>query len=107
PTVSFRQRRDGTLNLAAAGAADHDVTLDSLCHARLFWPNYWKNRKLFRFHVGRPLLRSLAGLLPGSAARRNPLTWDRGHGPAPNPAKVNRSPQELRGPYPPPGERQV
>ena len=51
PAVSFRQRRDGTLNLAAAGAADHDVTLDSLRHARLFWPNYWKNRKLFRFHV--------------------------------------------------------
>ena len=104
PAVSFRQRRDGTLNLAAAGAADHDVTLDSLRHARLFWPNYWKNRKLFRFHVGRPLLRSLAGLLPGSAARRNPLTWDRGLGPAPNPAKVERSLQELRRLYPALGE---
>jgi glycine/D-amino acid oxidase-like deaminating enzyme len=107
PAVSFRQRRDGTLNLAAAGAADHDVTLESLRHARLFWPNYWKNRKLFRFHVGRPLLRSLAGLLPGSAARRNPLTWDRGLGPAPNPAKVNRSLQEFRRLYPALGELQV
>jgi glycine/D-amino acid oxidase-like deaminating enzyme len=107
PAVSFRQRRDGTLNLAAAGAADHDVTLDSLRHARLFWPNYWKNRKLFRFHVGRPLLRSLAGLLPGSAVRRNPLTWDRGLGPAPNPAKVSRSLQELRRLYPVLGGLQV
>jgi oligopeptidase B len=62
---------------------------------------------LFRFHVGRPLLRSLAGLLPGSAARRNPLTWDRGLGPAPNPAKVNRSLQELRRLYPALGELQV
>ena len=100
PAVSFRQRRDGTLNLAAAGAADHDITLDSLRHARLFLPNYWKNRKLFRFHAGRPLLRSLAGLLPGSAARRHPLTWDRGMGPAPNPAKVSRSLAELRRLYP-------
>jgi glycine/D-amino acid oxidase-like deaminating enzyme len=100
PTVSFRQRRDGTLNLAAAGAADHDVTLDSLRHARLFWPNYWKNRKLFRFHVGRPLLSSIAALLPGSAARRHPLTWDRGTGPAPNPTKVSRSLRELRRLYP-------
>jgi glycine/D-amino acid oxidase-like deaminating enzyme len=100
PAVSFRQRRDGTLNLAAAGAADHDLTLDSLRHARLFLPNYWKNRKLFRFHAGRPLLRSLAGLLPGSAARRHPLTWDRGMGPAPNPAKVSRSLAELRRLYP-------
>jgi glycine/D-amino acid oxidase-like deaminating enzyme len=100
PGVSFRQRRDGTLNLAAAGAADHDITFQSFRHARLFFPNYWKNRKLFRFHVGRPLLRDLAGLLPGSLARRHPLTWDRHTGPAPNPAKVRRSLAELRALYP-------
>ncbi len=100
PAVSFRQRRDGTLNIAAAGAADHDVTLQSLRHLRLFLPNYWRNRRLFRFHVGRPLLRELAGLLPGSAARRHPLTWDRGLEPAPNPAKVARSLAELRALYP-------
>jgi glycine/D-amino acid oxidase-like deaminating enzyme len=100
PAVSFRQRRDGTLNLAAAGAADHDVTLESLRHARLFLPNYWRNRRLFRFHVGRPLVRSLAGLLPGSAARRRPATWDRGLDPEPNPVKVRRSLDELRRLFP-------
>jgi glycine/D-amino acid oxidase-like deaminating enzyme len=100
PAVSFRQRRDGTLNIAAAGAADHDLTLESLRDARLFLPNYWKNRKLFRFHVGRPLLRSIVGLLPGSAARRRPLTWDRGTGPVPSPAKVRRSLAEMRRLYP-------
>jgi glycine/D-amino acid oxidase-like deaminating enzyme len=100
PAVSFRQRRDGTLNLAAAGAADHDVTLDSLRHARLFWPNYWKNRKLFRFHAGRPLARDFLGLLPASAARRHPLTWDRELGPLPNLEKVDRSFGELRKLYP-------
>jgi glycine/D-amino acid oxidase-like deaminating enzyme len=96
PAVSFRQRTDGTLNIAAAGAADHDVTLASLQHARLFLPNYWRNRRLFRFHVGRPLVRDLAGLLPGSPARRRPATWDRDLGPEPNPAKVRRSLDELR-----------
>jgi glycine/D-amino acid oxidase-like deaminating enzyme len=100
PAVSFRQRRDGTLNIAAAGAADHDITLESLRHARLFLPGYWKNRKLVRFHVGRPLLRSLAGLLPGSRPRRHPLTWDRGTGPVPNAAKVRRSLEEMRRLYP-------
>jgi glycine/D-amino acid oxidase-like deaminating enzyme len=100
PAVAFRQRRDGTLNIAAGGAADHDVTLQSLRHARLFLPNYWKNRKLFRFHVGRPLLRDLTGLLPGSAARRRPATWDRGLEPTPNPAKVRRSLEELTKLYP-------
>jgi glycine/D-amino acid oxidase-like deaminating enzyme len=100
PSVSFRQRRDGTLNIAAAGAADHDITLQSFRHARLFLPNYWKNRKLFRFHLGRPLLRDLAGLWPGAAARRRPLTWDRHLDPSPNPAKVERSLAELRALYP-------
>lgn len=95
PTVALRQRRDGSLNIAAGGAADHDITLDSLRHLRLFLPNYWKNRKLFRFHVGRPLLRDLAALGPWTAARRRPLTHDRGMEPPPNPAKVARSLAEL------------
>jgi len=96
PGVAFRQRRDGSFNVAAGGALDHDVTLDSLRQVRFFLPNYWKNKALFRFHVGRPLLRSLAGALPGSAARRRPLAWDRGVDPVPNPAKVRRSLAELQ-----------
>jgi glycine/D-amino acid oxidase-like deaminating enzyme len=96
PGVAFRQRRDGSFTVAAGGALDHDVTLDSLRQLRFFMPNYWKNRTLFRFHVGRPLLASLAAALPGSAARRHPLVWDRGLEPRPNPAKVRRSLAELQ-----------
>jgi glycine/D-amino acid oxidase-like deaminating enzyme len=91
PGVAFRQRRDGAFTIAAGGALDHDVTLDSLRQVRFFLPNYWKNKTLFRFHVGRPLVASLAAVLPGSAARRRPLVWDRGLEPPPNPAKVRRS----------------
>jgi len=96
PGVAFRQRRDGSFNIAAGGALDHDVTLDSLRQVRFFLPNYWKNKSLFRFHVGRPLLRSVVAALPGSAARRAPLVWDRGVEPLPNPAKVRRSLAELQ-----------
>jgi glycine/D-amino acid oxidase-like deaminating enzyme len=96
PAVAFRQRRDGTFNIAAGGALDHDVTLDSLRQVRFFLPNYWKNKALFRFHFGRPLLRSLTGALPGSTARRRPLVWDRGIDPGPNPHKVQRSLAELQ-----------
>jgi glycine/D-amino acid oxidase-like deaminating enzyme len=39
---------------------------------------------------------SLAAVLPGSAARRRPLVWDRGLEPPPNPAKVRRSLAELQ-----------
>ena len=96
PGVAFRQRRDGSFNIAAGGALDHDVTLDSLRQVRFFLPNYWKNRAMFRFHVGRPLLASLAAALPGSEARRRPLVWDRGSEPLPNPAKVRHSLAELQ-----------
>jgi glycine/D-amino acid oxidase-like deaminating enzyme len=96
PGVAFRQRRDGSFNIAAGGALDHDVTLDSLRQLRFFLPNFWKNKALFRFHVGRPLLASMAAALPGSAARRQPLVWDRALEPVPNPAKVRRSLAELQ-----------
>src|SRR5205823_5774232 len=96
PGVAFRQRRDGSFNIAAGGALDHDVTLDSLRQVRFFLPNYWRNKALFRFHVGRPLLRSLAAALPGTTARRQPLVWDRGIDPVPNPRKVRRSLAELQ-----------
>ncbi len=95
PGVAFRQRRDGSFNIAAGGALDHDVTLDSLRQVRFFLPNFWKNKALFRFHVGRPLLSSLVAALPASRARRHPLIWDRGVEPVPNPDKVARSLAEL------------
>ena len=95
PGVAFRQRKDGSFNIAAGGALDHDVTLDSARQVRFFLPNFWKNRALFRFHVGRPLVLSLMAALPGSSARRHPLVWDRGLEPPPNLAKVKKSLAEL------------
>jgi len=95
PGVAFRQRRDGSFNIAAGGALDHDVTLDSLRQVRFFLPNFWRNKALFRFHVGRPLGLSLMAALPASPARRHPLIWDRSHEPPPNPDKVRRSLAEL------------
>ena len=96
PGVAFRQRRDGSFNIAAGGALDHDVTLDSLRQVRFFLPNFWKNKSMFRFHVGRPLLAQPArgaARLARRAAR--PLVWDRGVEPVPNPDKVRRSLAEL------------
>ena len=96
PGVAFRQRRDGSFNIATGGALDHDVTLESLHQLRFFLPNAWKNKAMFRFHFGRPLVRSLVSVLPGSAARRAPLVWDRGIEPVTNDAKVARGLVELQ-----------
>jgi glycine/D-amino acid oxidase-like deaminating enzyme len=96
PAVAFRQRRDGSFNIAAGGALDHDITLESLHQLRFFLPTFWKNKSLFRFHVGRPLARSLVAALPGSQAHRRPLEWDRSIEPVPNRAKVRRSLAEFQ-----------
>ena len=88
PRVSFRQRQDGTFDIAASGSADHDITVESVRHLGLFLPNYWTNRRLFRFHVGQPLWRDLTGRLSATVAKRNALVHDRGAGPLPNAAKV-------------------
>ena len=99
PAVAFRQRRDGRLYLAAGGATDYDVTLDALRHVRLFWPNYWQNRKLFRFHVGRALARDLARLWPRSRDRRS-FPYERDADPQPNRDKVARSLAEFQRLFP-------
>jgi glycine/D-amino acid oxidase-like deaminating enzyme len=91
PKVAFRQRKDGAFNIAAGGTTDYDVTLDTFRNARIFLPNYWTNRKLFEFHVGKPLLRDLQGVLPRSEARRHPFGSDREIPIPPNPARVKRA----------------
>ena len=107
PTVSFRQRRDGTFTIAAGGAADHDLTLESLRHMELFLPNYWRNRHLFDFHLGRPFWRDLVARLDSSKALKQTLQHDRGDAPIPNPAKVDRSLAELRRLFPALGNLRV
>ncbi len=88
PTVAFRQRRDGTLNLGGGGWFDHDITLDSLRHARLFVPSYLKNRKLFRFHIGKPFIADAVARIPGSRGRRHPFAAEWALEPAPSPSKA-------------------
>ena len=69
-------------------------------------PNYWKNRKLFRFHLGRPLLRDLAGLWPGPrpAVGRSHGTGTR---PEPQPGQGGAEPRGAPRPYPALGELAV
>jgi len=107
PSVAFRQRRDGTLNLGGGGWADHDVTLDSLRHARLFMPNYLKNRSLFQFHVGSPLVADAIARLPGSYGRRHPFAAKWALEPAPNPSKVKWTFDEFRRLFPTVGDMRI
>lgn len=93
PSLAFRQRRDGSLVLAAAAAADFDVTLEAFRHLRYFLPNYWRNRRMFRVHIGRPLRDDLARLLPWS--RPHPLAAAPSEEPVVNRRKVDLALTEM------------
>lgn len=88
PVVSFRQRRDGTLYLAAGGWSDYDITLESFRHLRKFLPNYVKNRRLLKIHLGRPLLDDVRRAVSRDPMARMPWRRDRVLSPAPSDEKV-------------------
>ena len=60
PDVSFRHRSDLTLDIAGAGAVDHDIVPDSFRHLRAFWPGYRVNPGMFSLHLGAVSLPALA-----------------------------------------------
>jgi len=80
---SFRQRRDGRVILAGS-RVEHDVTLESLRQLREYLPNYWRNRHLFRLHIGRALLRDLADAIAPGDRRRHPFRARHAVEPKPN-----------------------
>lgn len=99
PAVAFRQRSDGSLDVAGMGG-DYDITLDSFRHLRLLLPGYRKYRKQFRFHVGRPLWRDLMALAPWSDVRRHPFAYDPKAEPRADASRVRHSMREFRRLFP-------
>ncbi len=91
--LGFRQARDGSVILgrASAGTAEHDLTLESLRHLKLFLPIFLRNRDLFRLRIGRPLLRDVLRHVPATAAARRPFAHLVDQEPAANPHTVQSS----------------
>jgi glycine/D-amino acid oxidase-like deaminating enzyme len=57
--IGFRQRVDGSLNIADDLQVDVDLTLGHLRALRLFLPGLLRHRKYFSVHIGLPLIESL------------------------------------------------
>lgn len=93
PPVGFCQEEDGKIRFGTAAWADHDISLESLRHLRLFVPNYLKNRKMFRMHVDRFFVEDLVRRLP--SPRRNPFDWPRVDEPPPSRPKINHAFRQL------------
>ncbi len=99
--IAFRQRPTGSFYVAPGpGGTDYDVNLDTFRDIRLFLPNFRKNRKLFRVHVGRELLKDLLRGLPGSSAKRHPFAHTVGVEPKPNRVFLDRALGTFRGLFP-------
>ncbi|MGH6882128.1 NAD(P)/FAD-dependent oxidoreductase [Hypericibacter sp.] len=88
PEVAFRQRSDGSFNIAAGTGTDYDIVPDTLRHGRAFWANFRENRGLFDLHFGPTFLKSLWSELPLSEAGRNPFRATRIMDPPANPDRV-------------------
>jgi glycine/D-amino acid oxidase-like deaminating enzyme len=73
PGVAFRQKKDGTIYIAGGASSIHDLTLESFRQARMFMPNYIKNRGIFKLRAGRELAHDIRRALPGSEAQRHPF----------------------------------
>lgn len=92
--VAYRQRRDGTMNVATR-STDHDLTIDSLLGFRPFMQGYFTNHRGIRLHVGRLFFDLLGGRFSKAAFRRE-VTRHRILDPAPNMKILNDVLSEVR-----------
>jgi glycine/D-amino acid oxidase-like deaminating enzyme len=67
--VAFRQRRDGSLNVATR-SADHDLIIDSMLDFRRFRAGFRDNKRDIRVHVRRLFFQTLAGRFSQEAFAR-------------------------------------
>ncbi|MBI2253741.1 MAG: FAD-binding oxidoreductase [Proteobacteria bacterium] len=75
--IGFRQRPDGSLNLAEELKVDVDLTLDRFRALRSFLPSLWDNRSATTFCVNSVTVRDLLHRLPWRPEARIPWVHDR------------------------------
>ena len=75
--IGFRQRSDGTLNLAEELQVDVDITLDRFRALKWFLPSLWENRHATSFKVNGVTARDLLHRLPGRPELQQPWIYDR------------------------------
>jgi glycine/D-amino acid oxidase-like deaminating enzyme len=104
PHVGFRQRRDGSVNLAD-GATDHFLVPDSIRHLRSFWSGLMANRGEVALSVGRPFLDGLLDKMRGEPA--SAYTSTRVLDPVPNARRNANAIAAFRAAFPDIGETKM
>jgi len=75
--IGFRQRADGSLNLAEELKVDVDLTLDRFRALRSFLPSLWDNREATAFCINGVTVHDLLHRLPWRAEAQQPWIHDR------------------------------
>jgi len=88
--IGFRQRRDGSFNIAPGRSADLYLTPDSLRYLRAFWPNFKAQRANIKILVGRESWDSLGVMLGGPEALTRHMKRHRALDPSPNAKAAGR-----------------
>ncbi|MGE0096671.1 MAG: NAD(P)/FAD-dependent oxidoreductase [Alphaproteobacteria bacterium] len=97
--LAFRQRRDGTFNIAAGGSADHDIMFDSLRHGPAFLDAFRRNRAFLKLNVTGRLFEHLPGRFSQGAFEAE-LKRNRALDPPANPRLVADALRRLRETFP-------
>jgi glycine/D-amino acid oxidase-like deaminating enzyme len=92
--TAFRQRRDGTMNIATR-SSDHDVTLDSILNMPAFMGSYFRNQRDVNLHFNRLFVDLFAGRFSRRALARELMQY-RVLDPVPNRAVLDRSLARLK-----------
>jgi glycine/D-amino acid oxidase-like deaminating enzyme len=93
--IGFRQRGDGTLNLAEELQVDVDLTLDRFRALKWFLPSLWENRRATSFKVNGVTARDLLHRLPGRPEALQPWIHDRDPVVPPNMKRVRNAVAQL------------
>ncbi len=94
--IGFRQRRDGSFNVAPGRAADLYIMPDCLRYLRDFWPSFKAQSGDIKFLVGRETWDGLGIMLGGQKALTRQMKRKRVLDPKPNARAVRRAFAEFK-----------
>lgn len=94
--LAFRQRKDGSMNIADEFMTDIDLTLGRFKYASDFGPGLFDNWATFKFHFNKRFFDDLVDRLPGSDAAKKPMIGRRTNQAQPYDVRVNNAMRNLQ-----------
>lgn len=98
--LAFRQRTDGSMNIADEFMTDIDLTLGRFKFAKDFTPGLFDNWATFKFHFNKRFFDDLVDRMPGSEASKQPMIGRRTNQAEPYKVRVSNAMANLQKVFP-------